>query len=126
MRILVVDDQASVLRLVQRTLEREGHLVDAVSHATEAMARLREGVYDLALVDLSLPDLPGDALIRQINQARPELPVVLMTGLQLERPLPGTALALFKPFSIEMLRDTIAIFERLPKNEHRPEPKKGS
>ena len=111
MRILVVDDERAVLALVRRSLEMDQHQVQTATNAAEALSSLGAGDFDLALVDLSLPEpMRGDELIREITRRKPDLPIVLMTGTTVSQALPGTALVLFKPFTLLSLRETIAIF----------------
>jgi CheY-like chemotaxis protein len=118
MRIIVVDDEPSVLRVVKQCLELDHHIVEAVTDPAQALAKIRASGFDLALVDLSLPGITGDELIREMNRSKPGLPIVLMTGLAPDKPLPGTALALYKPFSAAMLRETIAIFQPAPADKN--------
>lgn len=78
-RILVVDDDASQRRAVERVLEAMYEVV-SVPGADEAMARVRQGAFDLALVDLRMPGMDGLELLGQLKLAEPGLDVILMTG----------------------------------------------
>lgn len=84
--ILVVDDEPPIRLLVARILERKGHRVIQCGDATAAMA-VTDPV-DLLLVDFVLPDMNGRDLTALLRQARPTLPVILMSGF-----LPDPALA---------------------------------
>lgn len=80
-RILMVEDEALIRMLTADMLEVLGFDVAEAGTAAEAMA-IAAGDQPLsaALVDLGLPDRPGDELIRDLRQARPGLPIVVATG----------------------------------------------
>ncbi len=71
-RILIVDDDTSILRSIKRVLERNGYAVDTSETANEALEKLRNNHYDLALVDVVLPDMNGTDLLiaakKELNQ----------------------------------------------------------
>ena len=58
-RILVVDDEPSIVELLQDVLSVEGFLVDAAPNAAGALDRIREHIYDAAILDFNLPDMDG-------------------------------------------------------------------
>jgi len=82
-RILVVDDEAPILRLLQRALSQLGYLVTAFPRASEAIAefRKRPDAFDLVLTDLTMPELDGMQLAQQLHTLRPDLPILLMSGI---------------------------------------------
>jgi DNA-binding response OmpR family regulator len=68
-RILIVDDDRSILRTLKRVLEKNGYTVDTAETAKEALDKLTNNHYDLALVDVILPDMKGtDLLIKAKNE----------------------------------------------------------
>jgi two-component system NtrC family sensor kinase len=79
--ILVVDDDASVIRGLTRLLRRDGHTVDTAPNGRIALARLQECAYDLILSDLRMPELDGLGLYQALEQS-PELQqrFVFLTG----------------------------------------------
>jgi signal transduction histidine kinase/CheY-like chemotaxis protein len=80
-RILVVDDDARVLRFMQRTLA--GHEVTVAANGRQAIEALeRPGRFDLVLCDLMMPDIPGAEVYERIRRSHPELVerFVLVTG----------------------------------------------
>ena len=81
-RILVVDDEDAVVRLETRMLERLGYRVTAFRSSRAALAALAADpqAYDLVLTDMSMPEMSGDRLARELLAIRPDLPVVLCTG----------------------------------------------
>jgi DNA-binding response OmpR family regulator len=72
-RILLVDDEASVLDLVRTTLETCGHLIDTAASSQEAMEKVRRNDYSMVILDLLLPDMNGFLLSQEIRRVRPEL-----------------------------------------------------
>jgi signal transduction histidine kinase/CheY-like chemotaxis protein len=81
-RILVVEDEVLVRMYLVQTLQEMGFQVDEAGGAAEAIAKFA-AVSDrlsLAVVDLGLPDRPGDAVAREMRRARPDLPIMLATG----------------------------------------------
>ena len=84
-RILVVDDDASLLRLVRDILELEGYEVLQASSGAEALAVIaREGLPHLAIVDLVMPGMSGFEFAQQV-QAYADLPVIMLTAVTEEQ-----------------------------------------
>lgn len=81
-RILFVDDEAPILKLGKRLLERIGYKVEAIQGSLTALERFRADpdAYHLVLTDMNMPDLNGLDLATQILQIRPDIPIVLCTG----------------------------------------------
>jgi two-component system NtrC family sensor kinase len=82
LRILVVDDEASVRLALQRYLEGRGHQVESSSSGLDAVARLGATRYDAVILDLRMPDLPGEELFKRLQENDPEHAqrVIFMTG----------------------------------------------
>lgn len=77
LRILCVEDHPVMRIGIQTLLEREGLIVAGLSAtSTEAVEQARQGIADVALVDLNLPDAEGVDVIERLHAAAPELPVV--------------------------------------------------
>jgi PAS domain S-box-containing protein len=81
-RILVVDDEPAIARMVKRVLERAGY---EVVETTESRAALQAfgrhpDLFDALVTDQTMPEIPGTELVERVRAIRPELPVVLMTG----------------------------------------------
>src|SRR5690242_21696462 len=80
-RILVVDDEASVLITYRLILEQEGYSVTACATSVEAIRVLREQKFDLVLCDYSLEEQhTGFEVIVEARKRNPELPAALLTG----------------------------------------------
>ncbi len=78
-RLIIVDDNASLVENLTEILEDAGYAVHGYGTCRSALAGAREG-FDIALVDLRLPDGDGTALAPQLKEASPDGEVVLLTG----------------------------------------------
>ena len=81
-RMLVLDDDPSMQRLISTLLQRAGHRVDAVSSGTQAIERLAQQNYDALLLDIMTPTDGGMTVIRHLREAQPATlsRVVLVTA----------------------------------------------
>jgi response regulator RpfG family c-di-GMP phosphodiesterase len=80
-RILVVDDEESVRKLLKLMLERDGHECETAAHAEEALEHLKNARFDLVLSDVMMPGKSGIELARNIRTMYPETGVILITGV---------------------------------------------
>lgn len=79
---MIIEDEPQLVVLLEKHLKRLGYEVDAYSAAAPALDVL-ENVnthYDLAVADMGLPDMPGDALLTRLCALRPALPVLVCSG----------------------------------------------
>jgi DNA-binding response OmpR family regulator len=79
-KILIVDDDVSILRTLKRVLERDGYEVDTSETANEALLKLNWTHYDLALVDVILPDMKGTDLLANAKKALNQTVKFIITG----------------------------------------------
>ncbi|HTA91759.1 MAG TPA: EAL domain-containing protein [Polyangiaceae bacterium] len=79
-RILLVDDDAAVLRMLQKRLEKAGHRVVACDSGDEALKALTSQAFDVMVSDIQMPGTSGLNLLRAVREHDLDLPVVLMTG----------------------------------------------
>ena len=80
MKILVVDDDAIVIKSCKRILEAEGFEVLTVPSADEALEIIRKYDFDLLLVDVKMPKHDGMFLMREIKKDLPDTPIIVMSG----------------------------------------------
>jgi DNA-binding NtrC family response regulator len=80
MRILLADDDASLRRVLQFKLEKEGHDVTAVEDGEAALNQLRSDRWDLLLSDIRMPIVDGVELLELAKQLQPGLKVILITA----------------------------------------------
>jgi two-component system KDP operon response regulator KdpE len=83
-RVLVVDDEASIRRVVRDALERAGHQVETAADGVAALDSLDAGAFDLVVTDLSMPEMSGLELVRRIREKSP-VPILVLTVRQEER-----------------------------------------
>jgi EAL domain-containing protein (putative c-di-GMP-specific phosphodiesterase class I) len=79
-RVLVVDDEQSLLRLCARVLEGSGYAVETASDGLSAVGLLETRVFDVILSDISMPGMDGLQLLRRVREIDLDTPVILMTG----------------------------------------------
>jgi len=82
-QILVVDDEIPILDMMQQRLRKMGYRVITRADSREAMKTFRADSdrFDLVITDHTMPDLQGTELAEEMSALRPNLPVILMTGL---------------------------------------------
>jgi signal transduction histidine kinase/ActR/RegA family two-component response regulator len=80
--ILLVDDETVIVEFGRQGLERLGYRVDGCTSSVDALARFRQSPerYDLVITDMTMPQMTGDQLAREIFKLRPGMPVILCTG----------------------------------------------
>jgi two-component system copper resistance phosphate regulon response regulator CusR len=108
MRILVIEDEPRILAFVSRGLEAEGFTVDAAGDGPDGLRRAVLGNYDLVVLDLLLPRLDGLAVLRGLQERRPDVPVVIVSARSdLQTKLRGFGLGacdyVSKPFAFDEL-----------------------
>jgi len=79
-KILLVEDEEGLRELLKASLGRLGHQVRACATAENALESLATFDPDVVLTDLKLPGMSGEALLQKLKQARPSLPVVVLSG----------------------------------------------
>ena len=79
-KILVVDDDHSILKVIRMRLEAEGYQVTTAIHADKAVNLAKEDLFDFALVDLKLNGKDGIELMENLHQINPEMPVIILTA----------------------------------------------
>jgi DNA-binding NtrC family response regulator len=121
-RILVVDDDESIRNTIKAILEDEGYIVDIASTGKEAIKRSQETVYNVALLDIRLPDIEGVELLKLMKDAVPRTRKIMVTGY----PSMQNAVAalnknadvyLIKPVDIEKLLNTVKEQLQMQENE---------
>ncbi|MBN1614870.1 MAG: sigma-54-dependent Fis family transcriptional regulator, partial [Deltaproteobacteria bacterium] len=110
-RILVVDDDPVACELLQETLCRSGHEVDAYTSARKALDG-DPSRYDLLISDIRMPDMDGLTFLREVHERWPEIPVILVTAYgSLETTMEalrwGAWDYISKPFSPEAIRNMV-------------------
>jgi twitching motility two-component system response regulator PilG len=120
-RILIVEDEESLLKLETILLTVKGYEVSGALNGNEAMKKLSDELFDLILLDIMLPDIDGFEICRQIrrNPRISRIPVVMLTAKKSpddhERGLAcGASAYLTKPFKSAMIIEVIEKFLHSP------------
>ena len=79
-QILVVDDDKSIRDSLKQILELEGYCVDIAETGGEAIEKSRNVTYNLALLDIRLPDMEGTKLLSRLHQGEPRTRMIMITG----------------------------------------------
>jgi EAL domain-containing protein (putative c-di-GMP-specific phosphodiesterase class I) len=119
-RVLLVDDQPSVLRSIARVLSLRGYSVVTATNGVDAIKLVSTGDYDVVVSDIAMPEMDGIRLLREIRAHDLYVPVILMTG----EPTVDTAVKamehgaihyLTKPFQLPLLESMLEKAIRLRK-----------
>lgn len=79
-RILVVDDEKDILETLKDILERKGYVTDTAETGKEAMEKSKKQVYNLALLDVMLPDIEGTELLTKLHGTTPRMMKIMVTA----------------------------------------------
>jgi len=111
-RILAVDDDQNILKVVQAILQEKGYEVDTAQTGEEAINKTKENTYDLMLIDIRLPDTEGTELLTKIHDTKPKIRKIIVTGYPtLQNAVAAVNKAadayVMKPFDVDDLLKTI-------------------
>jgi CheY-like chemotaxis protein len=112
--ILCIDDEESILKLFQVTLEEAGYRVLIAESGQQGLRLLEHQEVDLILVDIFMPDMDGLEVIQLLRKTRPACKIIAIIGkpgatnnLDIAKHL-GAHDTLMKPFSLQELQDAVA------------------
>ncbi|MCK4933512.1 response regulator [Candidatus Bathyarchaeota archaeon] len=111
-RILIVDDEESIRKVLATILEEEGYFVDTAKNGKEAIEKSEANFYNLALLDIRLPDMEGTELLTAMRETTPKMIKVIMTGYPslhnaVKAVNKGADAYILKPFDIDDALRTI-------------------
>lgn len=113
-RILIVEDESNLLQLYSRFLEKKNYFVSCHTNGVEALAHFKENpdAFDLIVTDQAMPNMTGMQLAEALLKIRPNLPIVLSTGLndqEVEEDAQALGICQFlkKPLRLASLQETI-------------------
>ena len=106
--ILIVDDDENIRRTLRLILESEGYDVDEAASGKEAVEKSKKKIYNLALLDIVLPDMQGTQLLKELGETTPKMVKIMITGYpNLENAVEslnyGADAYLIKPVNFEKL-----------------------
>lgn len=111
--ILVVDDEEDILCMLKEALSRKGYEVAVAGDGVQGLEELEQHPFDLVLLDLRMPKKAGFEVLKAIRQLRPQLPVIVISGVAHENEFSdalkmGAMACLKKPFDVTELLTLIA------------------
>lgn len=118
-KILVVDDEVSILDLSRKVLSKEGYLVITAGSGYEALEMAKRESFDLLLADIVMPKMDGLELLRRFRELYPDIPAIIITGYGTIENAIGclkerSQAFIIKPFTSDELR--IAVNQALENN----------
>lgn len=113
--LLLVDDEKPLLALLKKYLERQGHQVDVCETGQDAISRCRQapGSFQLIVLDLKLPDMTGEEVLRVVLSECPRIRILISSGSPwtnevLPAELRPRVSSLLKPYMPKQLLDAIS------------------
>ena len=119
-RILIVDDDENIRKVLSTILEDEGYVVETADTARKGIEKTEVEFYNLALIDVRLPDMEGIELLAKVRDTKPKMRKIIVTGYPtLQNAISavnkGADAYVMKPFEVEKILETIQ--EQLKKQE---------
>jgi DNA-binding NtrC family response regulator len=119
-RILVVDDDESIRAVLTAVLQEKGYTVDTAGYGNEGIEKTKTSFYNLAFVDIRLPDMEGTQVLAKMNETAPEIRKIIITGYPsmqnaVDALNKGAHAYIMKPFDMDNVLRTIE--EQLKKQE---------
>ena len=111
-RILIVDDDETIRTALSTILEDEGYNVDTAKNGKEAIKHSCDKFYNIALIDIRLPDIEGIELLTKMKDTTPKMRKIIITGYPtiqnaVEAVNRGADAYILKPFDVEKVLRTI-------------------
>jgi DNA-binding NtrC family response regulator len=111
-RILVVDDDENIRNSLAVILKDEGYVVDVAKNGSDAIQKSEAAVYNVALIDIRLPDMEGTEILTRMRDTVPKVRKIMITGypsLQnaIEAVNRKADAYILKPLEVEQLLDTV-------------------
>ncbi|MBS7646204.1 response regulator [Candidatus Bathyarchaeota archaeon] len=78
--ILIVDDDEAILQSLKAILEMKGYKVETAETGKEAIEKSRKKIYNLAILDIKLPDMEGTELLVKMHETMPRMMKIMLTG----------------------------------------------
>ena len=117
-KVLVVDDERSILLLLKEALSQWGYQVTVASSAAEALGLLKSELFDALITDIRMPDMSGLELLREVKKQDESIEVVMMTGY----PTIASAVQALKEGAYDYLSKPLILDElRPPPHPFRPD-----
>ena len=111
-RILIIDDDENIRRVLETILTDEGYSVECAENAYRGIEKSENGFFNIALVDVRLPDMEGIELLPKLRSTKPKMRKIIVTGYPtLQNAISavnnGANAYVMKPFDVEKILNTI-------------------
>jgi DNA-binding NtrC family response regulator len=111
-RILIVDDDENIRKVLETILEDEGYTVESAETAKKGIEKSEKSFFNLALIDVRLPDMEGIELLSKMRVTKPKMRKIIITGYPtLQNAVAavnkGADAYVMKPFDVEKILQTI-------------------
>jgi DNA-binding NtrC family response regulator len=111
-RILVIDDDENIRKVLASILEEKGYEAGTAKNGEEAIEKAQKSFYNLALIDIRLPDMDGTELLTRLKQTTPKMIKIILTGYPsldnaVDAVNKGADSYLIKPVNIDVLQEKI-------------------
>lgn len=108
-RIIVVDDEPGMREFLEIMLQKDGYAIDTAADGAEAIDKIEENLFDLAIVDIQMPVLNGIEVLKKINEKSPDTTVIMITAYAshetaIEAMKLGAYDYITKPFKIDEIK----------------------
>lgn len=110
-RVLIVDDEQSIRELLERFFGLS-FTVSSAENGLKAIEELEKNPYDLMLLDIMMPGIDGQEVLKRIKGKYPNMKVVIMTGYSLKDKITqclqeGAATCIYKPFTLDEIEKVV-------------------
>jgi DNA-binding NtrC family response regulator len=111
-RILIVDDDENIRKVLETILSDEGYTIESADTAKKAIEKTEKTFYNLALIDVRLPDMEGIELLTKLHDTKPKMRKIIITGYPTLQNAVGAVnkgadAYIMKPFDVEKMLQTI-------------------
>lgn len=111
-RILIVDDDPDIRQVLSDRMSSWGYAVETANDGREALDALARGKFDGMLLDMRMPEIDGNEVLRRTRESHPALSVVVVTATSVKESaaqavVPGACAYLIKPFDAMQLKQTV-------------------
>ncbi len=111
-RILVVDDDPDIRQVLSDRMSSFGYAVETANDGREALEALKKSGFDGMLLDMRMPEIDGNEVLRRTRESHPALPIVVVTATSVKESASqavakGACAYLIKPFDAAQLKQTV-------------------
>ena len=113
-KILIIDDEKAILKMLRKRLDRFGFAVDVAETAEGGINKINSNPYDLIFTDIKMPGMSGDDVFKYVQaNVKKSIPIIAMSGTPWLLGNSNFDAVIAKPFSKEELMDTLSRFVQI-------------